>query len=235
MRAMILAAGRGERMRPLTDHTPKSLLPVGGRPLIEWHLDKLARAGCREVVINHAWLGEQIEARLGGGERFGLSIRYSAEGEALETAGGIAKALPLLGDAPFLVVNADIFTAAEYAGLLARTPPLAEGSLAHLVLVSNPEHHPRGDFALASGRVDDEGPSRLTFSGIGIYHPGLFAPIRAGTRAPLAPLLRAAMRGGRITGELFSGLWMDVGTPQRLAEVDAMVRNLEAGGHALSA
>src|SRR5262245_27500251 len=125
MRAMILAAGRGERMRPLTDHTPKSLLPVGGRPLIEWHLEKLVRAGCREVVVNHAWLGEQIEARLGRGERFGLSICYSAEAEALETAGGVAKALPLLGDAPFLVVNADIFTSADYAALLARTPPLA--------------------------------------------------------------------------------------------------------------
>jgi MurNAc alpha-1-phosphate uridylyltransferase len=235
MRAMILAAGRGERMRPLTDLTPKSLLPVGGRPLIEWHLEKLARAGCREVVVNHAWLGEQIEARLGPGERFGLSIRYSAEGEALETAGGIAKALPLLGDTPFLVVNADIFTTLEYAALRARTPPLAAGSLAHLVLVRNPAHHPLGDFGLVSGRVDDEGPARLTFSGIGIYHPELFSPVQAGARAPLAPLLRAAMREGRITGELFDGLWMDVGTPQRLAEVDAVARNLEGGGHALSA
>jgi MurNAc alpha-1-phosphate uridylyltransferase len=235
MRAMILAAGRGERMRPLTDHTPKSLLPVGGRPLIEWHLEKLARAGCREAVINHAWLGEQIEARLGTGERFGLSIHYSAEGEALETAGGIAQALPLLGDTPFLVVNADIFTTVEYAALLARTPALAPGSLAHLVLVGNPAHHPHGDFGLVSGRVNDEGPARLTFSGIGIYQPELFSPIQAGTRAPLAPLLRAAMREGRITGELFDGLWMDVGTPQRLAEVDAIARNLEAGGHALSA
>ncbi len=232
---MILAAGRGERMRPLTDLTPKSLLPVGGRPLIEWHLEKLARADCREVVINHAWLGEQIEARLGAGERFGLSIRYSAEGEALETAGGIAKALPLLGDAPFLVVNADIFTAMEYAALLARTPPLGSGQLAHLVLVSNPAHHPRGDFALVSGRVDDAGAPRLTFSGIGIYRPELFSPIQAGTRAPLAPLLRTAMRAERVTGELFGGLWIDVGTPQRLAEVDAMARNQEAGGHAVSA
>jgi N-acetyl-alpha-D-muramate 1-phosphate uridylyltransferase len=241
MRAMILAAGRGERMRPLTDRTPKSLLPVGGKPLIEWHLEKLARAGCREVVVNHAWLGEQIEACLGSGERFGLSIRYSAEGEALETAGGIANALPLLGGAPFLVVNADIFTTADYAALVARTPPLAANVLAHLVLVGNPEHHPHGDFSLVSGRVgDDEGPVRLTFSGIGVYDPALFCAIQPGTRAPLAPLLRAAMREGRISGELFSGVWADVGTAQRLAEVDAMVRNLdaarnrEAGGHALS-
>jgi MurNAc alpha-1-phosphate uridylyltransferase len=242
MRAMILAAGRGERMRPLTDRTPKSLLPVGGKPLIEWHLEKLARAGCRELVVNHAWLGEQIEACLGNGERFGLSIRYSAEGEALETAGGIAKALPLLGQAPFLVVNADIFTTADYAALLARTPPLAADVLAHLVLVGNPEHHPQGDFCLVAGRVgDDEGSPRLTFSGIGLYDPALFCEIQAGTRVALAPLLHAAMRAGRISGELFSGVWADVGTAQRLAEVDTMVRNLEAarnrdgGGHALSA
>jgi MurNAc alpha-1-phosphate uridylyltransferase len=235
MRAMILAAGRGERMRPLTDRTPKSLLPVGGKPLIEWHVEKLARAGCRDVVINHAWLGEQIEACLGGGERFGLSIRYSAEGEALETAGGIANALPLLGGAPFLVVNADIFTTVDYAALLARSPPLEENVLAHLVLVDNPEHNLRGDFSLVSGRLGDDGPTRLTFSGIGVYDAALFSGIQAGARAPLAPLLRAAMREGRISGELFSGLWTDVGTPQRLAEVDAMVRNLEGGGHALSA
>jgi MurNAc alpha-1-phosphate uridylyltransferase len=133
------------------------------------------------------------------------------------------------------VANADIFTTADYVALLARTPPLAAGSLAHLVLVGNPAHHPHGDFGLVSGRVDDEGPARLTFSGIGIYHPVLFSSVHTGTRAPLAPLLRAAMREGRITGELFDGLWTDVGTPQRLAEVDAIARNLEAGGHALSA
>ena len=232
--SMILAAGRGERMRPLTDHTPKSLLAVGGRPLIEWHLEKLARTGCREVVVNHAWLGEQIEACLGGGERFGLSIRYSPECEALETAGGIANALPLLGDAPFLVVNADIFTTADYAALLARTPPLAADSLAHLVLVSNPAHHPHGDFALAAGRVDDEGPARLTFSGIGVYDPALFSGILPGARAQLASLLRAAMRSGRVSGERFCGLWADVGTPQRLAEVDIIVQDLLRGDHVVS-
>jgi MurNAc alpha-1-phosphate uridylyltransferase len=235
MRAMILAAGRGERMRPLTDCTPKSLLPVGGKPLIQWHLEKLARAGCRKVVINHAWLGEQIEACLGDGTRFGVSISYSAEGEALETAGGIAKALPQLGDAPFLVVNADIFTAADYAALLARRPALAAGVLAHLVLVGNPEHNPHGDFALVNGRVREEGQPRLTFAGIGVYHPALFDGIRAGTRGQLAPLLRAAMRDDRVTGELFGGLWADVGTPERLAHVDALVRNLEGDDHAVCA
>jgi N-acetyl-alpha-D-muramate 1-phosphate uridylyltransferase len=241
MRAMILAAGRGERMRPLTDHTPKSLLPVGGKPLIEWHLDKLAGAGCRDVVINHAWLGEQIEARIGDGTRFGLSVRYSAEGEALETAGGVAKALALLGEAPFLVVNADIFTSVDYAALLTRRPALAESTLAHLVLVSNPEHNPRGDFSLVSGRVGDTGSGRLTFSGIGIYQPELFCAIQPGTKAPLAPLLRAAMGAGQVSGEFFGGLWLDVGTPQRLAQVDALAGELasgrkpEGGGHALSA
>jgi len=237
MRAMILAAGRGERMRPLTDRTPKSLLAVGGKPLIEWHLDKLARAGCRCVVINHAWLGEQIEARVGDGERFGLSIRYSGEGEALETAGGIAKALPLLGDAPFLVVNADIFTNMGYAALLTRRPALGENVLAHLVLVNNPEHNPGGDFSLASGRVGDTGSARLTFSGVGIYDPALFRAVPAGTKAALAPLLRKAMVTGGVSGELFGGLWLDVGTPQRLAQVDALARdfNLEGGGHAVFA
>jgi MurNAc alpha-1-phosphate uridylyltransferase len=220
MRAMILAAGRGERMRPLTDSLPKSLLPVGGKPLIEWH---------------HAWLGEQIESRLGDGARFGLVIRYSPESQALETAGGIVKALPLLAGAPFLVVNADIFSTVDYLALLERKPALAAGAVAHLVLVPNPEHNPGGDFALASGQARDEGPSRLTFAGIGIYAPALFAGIPAGARAPLGPLLRTAMREGRVTGETFSGFWSDVGTPQRLAEADAFVRNRAGGDHALSA
>jgi MurNAc alpha-1-phosphate uridylyltransferase len=222
MRAMILAAGRGERMRPLTDHAPKCLLQVGGRALIEWHLDKLARAGCREVVINHAWLGEQIEAQLGDGSRFGLRIQYSAETLALETAGGIATALPLLGPAPFLVVNADTFTALDFGALILRTPPLAREALAHLLLVDNPAHHPNGDFALHLGQVLADGHPRLTYSGIGIYSPALFSAVAAGTRAALAPLLRQAMRQGQITGEHFHGLWMDVGTPERLAQVDAI-------------
>ncbi len=193
------------------------------------------------MVINHAWLGEQIEARIGDGGRFGLSICYSAEGEALETAGGIAKALPLLADAPFLVVNADIFTGVDYAALLSRRPALAENALAHLVLVDNPEHNARGDFSLVSGRVSDTGSARLTFSGIGIYAPELFSAVQSGAKAPLAPLLRSAMGAGRVSGELFSGLWLDVGTPQRLAQVDALARDLtgarnpEGGGHAVSA
>ncbi len=219
---MILAAGRGERMRPLTDHAPKCLLQVGGRALIEWHLGKLARAGCREVVINHAWLGEQIEAQLGDGSRFGLRIQYSAETLALETAGGIARALPLLGPAPFLVVNADIFTALDFSALTLRAPPLAREALAHLLLVDNPEHHPNGDFALHLGQVQEDGHRRLTYSGIGIYSPALFSAVATGTRAALAPLLRQAMRQGQITGEHFHGLWMDVGTPERLAQVDAI-------------
>lgn len=230
---MILAAGRGERMRPLTDRTPKSLLPVGGKPLIEWHLERLARAGCREVVINHAWQGEQIEAGCGDGARFGLTIRYSAEREALETAGGIANALGLLGAAPFLVVNADLVTAIDYAALLARDPPLAPGMLAHLVLVDNPPHHPGGDFALVAGSVREEGQRKLTFAGVGIYDPALFAELAPGTRAPLAPLLRTAMRTSQVSGEHFSGLWMDVGTPDRLTAADAVLQG--RGGHALSA
>jgi MurNAc alpha-1-phosphate uridylyltransferase len=226
---MILAAGRGERMRPLTDDTPKCLLPVGGKPLIEWHLEKLARAGVARVVINHAWLGALIEARLGNGARFGLSIVYSAESEALETAGGVAKAMPHLGRAPFLVVNADIFSGVDYAVLVRRRPALAPQALAHLVLVDNPEHHPAGDFALVAGRVRDEGEPRFTFAGIGIYDPALFSEIQPGTRAQLAPLLRAAMRDGRVTGEHFTGTWADCGTPERLARVDAMLRDRGSG------
>jgi MurNAc alpha-1-phosphate uridylyltransferase len=220
---MILAAGRGERMRPLTDHTPKCLLPAGGKPLIEWHLEKLARAGVAQVVINHAWLGALIEARLGDGARFGLSIVYSAEAQALETAGGIANALPHLGHAPFLVVNADIFTEVDYATLVGRRPALAPRTLAHLVLVDNPEHHPAGDFALVGARVREEGQPRFTFAGIGIYDPALFSGLQPGTRAQLAPLLRAAMRDGCVTGERFTGTWIDCGAPERLARVDAMI------------
>jgi MurNAc alpha-1-phosphate uridylyltransferase len=225
MRAMILAAGRGERMRPLTDRVPKCLLQVGGKPLIEWHLEKLAAAGFTEVVINHAWLGEQIEAQLGNGARFDLHIRYSAEREALETAGGIAKALPLLGEAAFLVVNGDIYCEFDFASLSPAAADVRSGAiLAHLVLVDNPTHHPRGDFALDAGRVRPEGPSQLTFSGIGIYSPALFAGIASGARAQLAPLLRKAMALDRVTGQRYDGWWVDVGTPERLAQLDAEVR-----------
>jgi MurNAc alpha-1-phosphate uridylyltransferase len=224
MHAMILAAGRGERMRPLTDRTPKVLLEVGGKPLLQWHIEKLGRAGFEHIVINHAWLGEQIEQRLGDGSRFGVRIAYSPEGEALETAGGIAKALTLIGDDPFMVVNGDVFTDLDFAGLAPRFATLFAGERqAHLVLVDNPPHHPQGDFALHGESVAPGGEHRLTFSGIGVYRPELFDTIKAGERAPLAPLLRAAMQRGAVTGERFTGLWFDVGTPERLHELDRMV------------
>jgi MurNAc alpha-1-phosphate uridylyltransferase len=219
---MILAAGKGERMRPLTDHIPKPLLPVGGRPLILWHLEKLAKAGFGRIVINHAHLGDQIEETLGDGEAFGVDLRYSREGEPLETAGGIATALPLMDSEIFPVVNADVFCDYDFArfeGIMARMQ--SENSLAHLVLVDNPPHHPEGDFELAGERVVDRVcPSSLTFSGIGVYRRELFAAVEAWEKAPLAPLLKTAMNGGRVTGEHFPGRWVDVGTPERLRELD---------------
>ena len=225
MQAMILAAGRGERMRPLTDATPKPLLPIAGKALIAWHLEALMAAGITDVVINHAWLGEQIEAALGDGSRYGLVIRYSPETTALETAGGIAQALHTLGPSPFLVVNGDIFTDFDFASLLPVAAMLERsGRLAHLVLVDNPPHHPGGDFALEADVVRDDSAARLTFAGIGVYAPSLFVPVPPGSRAALAPLLRQAIRGGLVTGSHYRGLWADVGTPDRLAELDARVR-----------
>lgn len=221
MKAMILAAGRGERMRPLTDRTPKPLLAVAGEPMIVRTLRALQRAGVSEVVVNVAHLGAQIEAALGTGAAWGLHITYSREAEALETAGGIAQALPALGVAPFIVVNGDIVTDYDFTRL---TPGLAAGHRAHLVLVDNPAHHPRGDFVLREGRVADDGEPRLTYSGIGLYHPDLFAGVTRGAKAALAPLLRAAMANGAVSGEHHRGLWTDVGTPQRLDEVDALLR-----------
>lgn len=215
---MILAAGRGERMRPLTDHTPKPLLRAGGRALIEYHLEALAAAGIRDVVVNHAHLGARIEAVLGDGGRYGLRIRYSAEGEALETGGGIRHALPLLGEQPFLVLNGDIWTDYPYGRL-----PVEPAGLGHLVLVDNPDHHPEGDFALHGGRVLAQGEPRLTFAGIAVYRPALFAEHAPG-RFPLAPLLRAAMADARIGGEHYRGRWVDVGTPERLEALDALLR-----------
>jgi len=212
MKAMILAAGRGKRMRPLTDHTPKPLLPAGSRRLIEHHLVHLAEAGIREVVINTAWLGEQIPAYLGRGERYGLAISYSDEGDrALETAGGIRHALPLLGDAPCLVVNGDVWT--RYP--LREVSKEPEG-LAHLVMVENPAHNPAGDFALdAAGRLTEGGRDRYTYSGIGVFRPELFADLPDGP-LPLGPVLREAMSRGAVTGELYRGEWQDIGTPERL-------------------
>lgn len=217
MRAMILAAGRGERMRPLTDHTPKPLLEVGGKPLIVWHIERLACAGFRDIVINHAHLGSQIEDALGNGSRFGVSIRYSPEAEALETAGGITNALPLLGDAPFLVVNGDVYIDCDFALLKDR---LSESQLAWLLLVDNPAHNPDGDFALIDGLVAEHGTPMYTFSGIGIYRPALFGSVVRGSKAKLAPLLRAAMAEGKVGGMHYAGRWTDVGTPQRLMELD---------------
>ena len=227
MKAMILAAGRGERMRPLSDEMPKPLLRAGGKPLIAWHIEALVRAGIRDIVINHARLGFMIEAALADGARYGATIRYSAEGEALETAGGIANALPLLGDEPFAVINGDIACDFDYARLPAIAGAMRARALqAHLVLVPNPPHHPRGDFALRDGRVLAEGGAKRTFSGIGVYDPALFAGIARGTKAPLAPLLRAAMVEGAVSGELHAGRWTDVGTPERLAELDKLLSAL---------
>jgi MurNAc alpha-1-phosphate uridylyltransferase len=232
MRAMILAAGRGERMRPLTDTLPKPLLTVGGKSLLVRHIENLAAAGLRHIVINHAHLGALIEAEVGDGSALGVVIEYSREGVALETAGGIVLALPRLGDDPFLVVNGDIYCELDFAPLAARARLLMPaGTLAHLVLVDNPPHHPRGDFALAGGRVANEGATRLTFSGIGVYAPRLFAGLTPGETAPLAPLLRRAADGGAVTGEHFHGRWEDVGTPQRLAALDSAL-TVRAAGHA---
>lgn len=216
---MILAAGRGERMRPLTDHTPKPLLQAGGRALIEYHIGHLVAAGITELVINHAHLGAQIEAALGDGSRYGATIRYSAEGKALETAGGIFNALPLLGDEPFVVVNGDVWSDYPFAQL-----PTSITGLAHLVLVDNPPQHAKGDFALIGGRVAADGETKLTFSGISVLSPRLFEDCSPGA-FPLAPLLRQAMARGLVSGEHYRGRWHDIGTPQRLQALDDELRS----------
>lgn len=215
MKAMILAAGRGERMRPLTDHTPKPLLKAAGKPLLEHTLNQLVRAGFTDIVVNHAHLGQQIEAYFGTGKAWGANIRYSPEGDAaLETAGGIINALPLLGDGVFLVVNGDIACDFPYASL--KRQPV---DLAHLVLIKNPPHHPAGDFALdAESQVLDDGAEKFTFSGIGLYSPELFREQPPG-KSKLAPLLRQAMAARRVGGQYYDGFWMDIGTPERLAEL----------------
>ncbi|WLG96352.1 N-acetylmuramate alpha-1-phosphate uridylyltransferase MurU [Pseudomonas sp. FP198] len=219
MKAMILAAGKGERMRPLTLTTPKPLIRVGGIPLIEYHLRALATAGFTEIVINHAWLGQQIEDHLGDGSRFGVQIRYSPEGEPLETGGGIFRALPLLGNDAFLVVNGDIWTDYDFSAL--RRPI---SGLAHLVLVDNPEHHPKGDFILAGGQVNDgePGADKLTYSGIAVLDPQLFAGCADGA-FKLAPLFRRAMAAGRVSGVRLEGHWVDVGTHERLSQVEKLI------------
>ena len=218
MKVMLLAAGQGKRMRPLTEHCPKPLVKLGGRPLIVWQIQRLAAAGFRDFVINCGYLGEQLPAALGTGADFGVNIVYSKEpSEGLETGGGIVQALPLLGDAPFVVTNADVWTQFPY-----QTLSLAEGRLAHLVLVPNPQHNQDGDFGLTAEGVVTNEQAMFTFSGIGVYCPTLFAGQKAGV-FPLAPILREAIKLGRVTGELFDGDWQDIGTPQRLAELEAQL------------
>ncbi|MCC2605129.1 nucleotidyltransferase family protein [Planctobacterium marinum] len=214
---MILAAGRGERMRPLTDILPKPLLPLNGKPLMQYHLEKLQNTGIKRVIINHAWLGHKIEAAFGDGRQFGFDIHYSAETEALETAGGIVKALPLLGDAPFLVVNGDVYADVDFAPLL--HSPLQ--ALAKLLLVTNPEHHPEGDFSLVDGKLREKQPqlNSFTFSGIALYHPDFFAGLRP-EKMRLAPLIRKHIATGQVQGEWHRGKWCDVGTPERLAQLE---------------
>lgn len=215
---MILAAGRGERMRPLTDTTPKPLLQVGGNALIVWHIKRLAQAGITQIVINHAHLGTQIELALGTGAAYGVSISYSPESKALETAGGIRHASPLLGNAPFLVVNGDVWTDYDFARL--QQLNWADGRMAHLVLVNNPPQHPAGDFGLDTGKVLSTSATQYTFSGIGCYQPALFADLADNQPAKLAPLLREAMLREQVSGEYYTGEWYDIGTPQRLTELD---------------
>lgn len=231
MKALIFAAGLGERMRPLTDATPKPLLPAGGKPLIEWHIEKLAAIGIREVVVNTSWLAGQFPHALGDGDRWGIDLHFIYEGDTpLETGGGMCNALPFLrdGEEAFIAVNGDVWTDYDFS----RLPDEPDGE-AHLVLVDNPPQHPRGDFALRDGgAVDSDGEMKLTFAGIGVYRPSLFDDWRdiigdapgAGETPPrfkLAPLLRAAMARGAVTGEHHRGKWTDVGTPERLAELDA--------------
>lgn len=249
MKAMILAAGRGERMRPLTDQTPKPLLKVGGKPLIVWHLERLAKASFKEIVINHAHLGQQIEDELKDGSEWGVQIQYSPEKVALETAGGIANALHLLtengkNNAPFLVVNGDIFTDFNFKSLnfknviekthidndalqtsIQASSRGIKNARAHLVLVNNPPQHPKGDFAINyinqnHGMLKNEGAQMLTFSGVGVYHPDFFADVVIGKPAKLAPLLRKAIDNNSATAEYYQGVWHDIGTPERLAELD---------------
>ncbi|MBV8648549.1 N-acetylmuramate alpha-1-phosphate uridylyltransferase MurU [Paludibacterium sp.] len=231
MKAMILAAGRGERMRPLTDHTPKPLLMAGGETLIGWHIRRLAACGITDLVINHAWLGETLQAALGDGAAYGVRIAWSAEREALETAGGIAQALPLLGEAPFLLVNGDVLCDLDFAPLAEMARRLdGEARQAHLVLVDNPPHRPGGDFTLhADGLVTREavaGLPRLTYAGIGAYHPSLLASLaqRSPVRETLLNVFVEAMARGTIHGERLNGVWLDVGTPERLRQADHIAR-----------
>ena len=224
MKAMILAAGMGNRMRPLTLHTPKPLLKVGGKPLIVWHIEKLQKIGVQEIVINTAWLGEKLVDALGDGSQFGVKILWSHEGQGLETAGGIIKALPLLGNEPFILVNGDVWTTMDFAPLL---NVQLQDDLAHLVLVENPVQHPQGDFTLSGNKAYTFEQARsgenLTYSGVAVMHPQMFDGLESGKR-PLAPLLKQAMQQEKISAHKLQGVWMDVGTPERLNALDQQIR-----------
>ena len=229
LHAMLLAAGRGARMRPLTDHTPKPLLPVGGKALIEWHLERLAAAGIHQVVINHAWLGEQIEQQLGDGRRYGVHIDYSAEGTALETAAGIKKALPLLpAEQPFLVISADVWTDWNAALALYMAHSLHEHkALAHLLLVPNPDHNPNGDFSLTANGIvtESNGHNTYTYSGIGVFSPAFFDATSATEPTALREPLYAALQSEQVLGTVYQGEWTDVGTPERLQNIAQRLAN----------
>ena len=224
MKAMILAAGMGNRMRPLTLHTPKPLLEVGGKPLIVWHIEKLQKMGVQEIVINTAWLGEKLADALGDGSQFGVKILWSHEGEGLETAGGIINALPLLGNEPFILVNGDVWTTMDFAPLL---NVQLQDDLAHLVLVENPMQHPQGDFILAANKAYTFEQARsgenLTYSGVAVMHPQMFNGLESGKR-PLAPLLKQAMQQEKISAQKLQGVWVDVGTPERLNALDQQIQ-----------
>ena len=224
MKAMILAAGMGNRMRPLTLHTPKPLLEVGGKPLIVWHIEKLQKMGVQEIVINTAWLGEKLADALGDGSQFGVKILWSHEGEGLETAGGIINALPLLGNEPFILVNGDVWTTMDFAPLL---NVQLQDDLAHLVLVENPVQHPQGDFTLAANKAYTFEQARsgenLTYSGVAVMHPQMFHGLESGKR-PLAPLLKQAMQQEKISAQKLQGVWVDVGTPERLNALDQQIQ-----------
>ncbi|WP_168419025.1 MULTISPECIES: N-acetylmuramate alpha-1-phosphate uridylyltransferase MurU [Acinetobacter] len=224
MKAMILAAGMGNRMRPLTLHTPKPLLEVGGKPLIVWHIEKLQKMGVQEIVINTAWLGEKLADALGDGSQFGVKILWSHEGEGLETAGGIINALPLLGNAPFILVNGDVWTTMDFAPLL---NVQLQDALAHLVLVENPVQHPQGDFTLSENKAytfeQAQSGENLTYSGVAVMHPQMFVGLESGKR-PLAPLLKQAMQQEKISAQKLQGVWVDVGTPERLNALDQQIQ-----------
>lgn len=220
MKAMILAAGRGERLKPLTDETPKPLIKVAGKSLIEYHLHNLAHAGFKEVVINTAWLAEKIHQQLGNGDQYGVTITYSDEGAALETAGGIIHALPLLGNEPFLVINGDIWCDFDFSSL----PRLENSAQAHLVLVNNPDHNHSGDFALENGLIHNSGETMSTYSGIGIFSTDFFAEKKPG-RSALAPIIRDKCKSNLVSGQFYKGLWTDVGTLERLQQLAGQLLN----------